>query len=113
MRRCHRKRLRAAQRLASPGSRDVQRRLPIENPRHLRVRRALNPSAANRRAIVPAVDRRSLLPPEARAFCEARYQGGDYARPQAWRDPIRYKGYVSRTIEPPNRKRSVAAFEYL
>jgi len=59
------------------------------------------------------VDRRSLLPPEARAFCEARYQGGEYARPPAWRDPIRYKGYVSRTIEPPNRKRSVAAFEYL
>jgi hypothetical protein len=58
------------------------------------------------------VDRRGLLPPEARAFCEARYQGGEYARPESWRDPIRYKRYVSHT-EPPNRKRSVAAFEYL
>lgn len=59
------------------------------------------------------MDRRGLLPPEARAFCEARYQGGQYARPEHWRDPIRYKRYVSQTIEPPNRKRSVAAFEYL
>ena len=81
--------------------------LPIEGPRNLRV------GSLRSRAIVSAVDKRRLLPPEVRAFCEARYRGGEYARPAAWRDPIRYKNYVSRTVETTNRKRSIAAFEYL
>jgi len=59
------------------------------------------------------VGERRLLPPEARAFCEARYQGGDYARPEGWRDPVRYRGYCVRAIEPTNKKRRIAAFEYL
>lgn len=60
------------------------------------------------------MDKRGLLPPEAHAFCEARYQGGEYARPGSWRDePLRYRDYVPRPIAPPNKKRGVTAFEYL
>jgi hypothetical protein len=45
------------------------------------------------------VSERHLLPPEAHAFCEVRYQGREYAQP--------------RTVAPTNKKRTVLAFEYL